>query len=132
MAIQKRYLAKAMQAAHLMASGEYTYDAAAKELGVERKTVMAWMKDPTVLAEYREAIKQIVLPGFASSIRLLVKQVAKGDQKGKEWLAQNAARELANRFGTGIMGADENDVVVRFESGQQLPTIGMPQQPEDE
>lgn len=116
----------------MLASGEYSYTAIAAELGVERNTVVAWLKDPTILAEYREMIKSMVLPGFADSIRLLVNQVRKGDQKGKEWLAQNAARELANRFGTGIMGADENDVVVRFESGQQLPTIGMPQQPEDE
>lgn len=132
MAVQKRYRAKAIQAAHMLASGEYTYTAIAAELGVERNTVVAWLKDPTILAEYREMIKSMVLPGFADSIRLLVKQVRNGDQKGKEWLAQNAARELANRFGAGIMGADENDVVVRFESGQQLPVIGMPQQPEDE
>lgn len=132
MAVQKRYRAKALQAAHMLASGEYSYTAIGKELGVERATVVAWMKDPTILAEYREMIKSMVLPGFAGSIRLLIKQIEQGDKKGKEWLAQNAARELANRFGTGIMGSDENDVVVRFESGQQLPTIGMPQQPEED
>lgn len=132
MPVQKRYRAKAIQAAHMLASGEHTYMSIAAELGVERNTVAAWMKDQTILAEYREMIKTMVLPGFADSIRLLVKQVRKGETKGKEWLGQNAAREIANRFGPGIMGADENDVVVRFENGQQLPVIGMPQQPEDE
>lgn len=129
MSVKPKNKVKSIKAAQMLAEGVELKTIAA-ELNVSYNTARNWARDPDVLEEYRKCLKEMVAPMFAKSFRALAKQL---DCEKQPWLVQGAAREIMSRFGAGIMGDDDKDVVVRFESGQTMPAIGVPQAPtEDE
>lgn len=128
MAVQKRYRQKAVMAAQMFAAG-YSHKQVAKELGVNEVTVVNWMKDPTVMEDYRACVRSVVVPAYAKAVNVLAGQM---DREDLPWLQQNAARTFMDKYASAVMGEDERDVVIRFEMGQQMPDIGVPQAPTDD
>ena len=127
MAIRESNKVKAMEVARLVAEGN-DVRTVGRLVGVTKDTVCAWMRDPEVKAEYMRCVRDLVSPAVAKSVQTLVNQTKAKNQ----WLAQGAAREILNRFGAAVLGEEERAVTIRFEQGQSMPDVGVPQPPEDD
>ena len=126
MAVQKRFRAKALEAARRNAEGE-SYTEIGAALGVKRQTVSAWLRDPEVNAEWERHISDIIKSAYTSAMRRVAGQITSQN----EWVAQGAARIAIDHY-VGSNKKDNNVITIRFEDGQSMPDIGMPDAPEAE
>ena len=127
MAVQRRYLAKAAEAACLLASGK-TYDAIAEQLNVNVKTIRAWMRDKEVQALFDNAVGDMLRSNYSKSINVIGKHL---DRDKDPWLQQGAAR-IAKEMYSEANKAEVGDITIRFEAGQSMPEIGVPPPPDSE
>ena len=81
--------------------------------------ILLWKDEDEFDRCYKEMCKQEALPRYSRAMALFDKQM---DNKNP-WVAQGAARELANRYGPTIMGEEQNTVTVRVEG---MPEMGTP------
>lgn len=127
MAVQRRYLKKAAEAAGLLAEG-LSYEAVAEQIGVNKKTVSAWMRDPSIQALFDDAVGDMIRYNYSKSIKVVSKHL---DKEKEPWLQQGAAR-IAKEMYAEASKADVRDITIRFEAGQSMPEIGVPPPPDSE
>lgn len=127
MAVQRRYLKKAAEAAGLLAEG-LSYEAVAEQIGVNKKTVSAWMRDPNIQALFDDAVGDMIRYNYSKSIKVVSKHL---DKEKEPWLQQGAAR-IAKEMYAEASKADVRDITIRFEAGQSMPDIGVPPPPDSE
>lgn len=127
MAVQKRYIKKAAEAACLLAGG-MNYDEISKQLGVNKKTVSAWLRDPEVQAIFDAAVGDLIRANYSRSIRVIGKHL---DMDKQPWLQQGAARIAKELFVDNNKQSDGN-ITIHFEAGQSMPEIGVPASPDSE
>ena len=127
MAVQKRYIGKAMQAAGMVARG-ISYAKIAQELGVTEATVCHWMQDPKIQAEFDKCIGDIQRANYGKAMTLVYKQL---ENDKLPWLAQGAARIAIESFDKRL-NRNDGDVTIHFEAGQSMPEIGVPASPDNE
>lgn len=83
------------------------------------RQVHYWVKRPEFLEAYRELQRQTMMPRYSRALRVFDRQL----NDANPWVAQGAAREIANRFGPEIMG--EQAQTIRVEV-QGMPELGEP------
>lgn len=83
------------------------------------RQVHYWSERPEFLEAYRKLEQSEMMPRYSRAMKVFDKQL--GDSN--PWVAQGAAREIANRFGPTLMGQSESEVVVRVEG---MPALGTP------
>lgn len=124
MAVQKRYRAKALEAAKLVARG-VPYKEIAERLGVTRISIHNWFDDEEFQAACRAEAARLHMRTYHKACSVLAEQL---DHKNP-WVRQNAARDLATRYEVDAMGRSSTDVHVIVEG---LPAVGMPDAPADD
>ena len=102
----------------MIAAGEKIKDIA-DVLGCAPTTVSKWLKEPDVLAIYREKLNQFSFEHYARAIKILATQL----ESNSPWVAQGAAREIVNRLHDAVTGEASKEVVIRIEG---MPDIGLP------
>ena len=115
---------KAVEAAALLAAGMHIKDIAAR-LEVTPSKVSAWIKREDFQQHYRQILQSAGLRQYAKAINVLENQL---DSKS-EWIAQGAARDLANRFEKAVAGIDSNKITVTLAG---MPELGTPDNEESE
>ncbi len=105
-------------AAELIAGGEIIKDVAAI-VGVSEGTVFRWMRDPECIEAYRKMLSVKGYDRYARAMKVLDKQMD-GDNA---WVAQGAAREVANRYHDAVTGEASREVIIKVEG---MPDLGMP------
>lgn len=83
--------------------------------------VFTWSREPEFERCYKELCKQEAMPRYSKAMALFDAQI----EHKNPWVAQGAARELANRYGSAIMGEEQNTVTVRIEGA---PELGEPEE----
>lgn len=83
------------------------------------RKILNWAQEDEFDRCYKEMCKQEALPRYSRAMALFDKQM---DNKNP-WVAQGAARELANRYGPTIMGEEQNTITVKVEG---MPEMGTP------
>lgn len=83
------------------------------------RKIREWTKLPGFQEEYRELVRQAILPDFARAYRVLGKQL----EDKNAWLQNKAANDILTRFGPQVMGEDSNQITVKIEG---MPTMGAP------
>ena len=83
--------------------------------------ILLWKDEDEFDRCYKEMCKQEALPRYSRAMALFDKQM---DNKNP-WVAQGAARELANRYGPTIMGEEQNTITVKVEG---MPDLGEPEE----
>ena len=81
--------------------------------------ILLWKDEDEFDRCYKEMCKQEALPRYSRAMALFDKQMGNKNP----WVAQGAARELANRYGPTIMGEEQNTVTVKVEG---MPEMGTP------
>ena len=84
-----------------------------------QRLVHVWMEQPDFIAAYKRMQMNAAMPRYSKAMKVFDKQM----DDANPWVAQGAAREIANRFGPMIMGENERQVTVRIEG---MPEIGVP------
>lgn len=115
---------KAVEAAALLATGMHIKDIAA-QLEVTPSKVSGWIKREDFQQHYRQILQSAGLRQYAKAINVLENQL---DSKS-EWIAQGAARDLANRFEKAVAGIDSNKITVTLAG---MPELGTPDNEESE
>ena len=115
---------KAVEAAALLATGMHIKDIAA-QLEVTPSRVSGWIKREDFQQHYRQILQSAGLRQYAKAINVLENQM---DSKS-EWIAQGAARDLANRFEKAVAGIDSNKITVTLAG---MPELGTPDNEESE
>lgn len=126
-AITKRVTVKMLECARLQATGDYTLQQLADELGVSTRTVTRWLANEEVKAEYRAVLKSQE-GGIVAKARQVIEKSMRSDA-ANGYLALNAAQTALAQFGSAAMGEDRQQVVVTITGG--MPTIGMPERSDD-
>lgn len=85
----------------------------------KRKLLRNWVKEPAFSELYRETIRAIALPSYGRAFSRIDKQI----DDENPWVAQNAARDILNRYNSAVMGDEERDLVIRIEG---MPELGVP------
>lgn len=81
--------------------------------------ILSWAKEEEFDRCYKELCKQEALPRYSRAMALFDSQMGNKNP----WVAQGAARELANRYGPQIMGEEQNTITVKVEG---MPEMGTP------
>lgn len=81
--------------------------------------ILSWAKEEEFDRCYKELCKQEALPRYSRAMALFDSQMGNKNP----WVAQGAARELANRYGPTIMGEEQNTITVKVEG---MPEMGTP------
>ena len=115
---------KAVEAAALLATGMHIKDIAA-QLEVTPSKVSGWIKREDFQQHYRQILQSAGLRQYAKAINVLENQL---DSKS-EWIAQGAARDLANRVEKAVAGIDSNKITVTLAG---MPELGTPDNEESE
>lgn len=115
---------KAVEAAALLATGMHIKDIAA-QLEVTPSKVSGWIKREDFQQHYRQILQSAGLRQYAKAINVLENQL---DSKN-DWIAQGAARDLANRFEKAVAGIDSNKITVTLAG---MPELGTPDNEESE
>ena len=115
---------KAVEAAALLATGMHIKDIAA-QLEVTPSKVSGWVKREDFQQHYRQILQSAGLRQYAKAINVLENQL---DSKN-DWIAQGAARDLANRFEKAVAGIDSNKITVTLAG---MPELGTPDNEESE
>lgn len=119
MAIPKRSLPKkAAEAASLLATG-MTYKQIAEQLELPSSRIQQWAKREDFKQLYRQILEGAGLRQYARAINVLETQM----ESKNDWLAQNAARDLANRFEKAVAGIENNRITVTLAG---MPELGTP------
>ena len=125
MAVPKRSLPKkAAEAASLLATG-MTYKQIAEQLDVKPQQVSKWAQREDFKQLYRQILEGAGLRQYARAINVLETQM----ESKNDWLAQNAARDLANRFEKAVAGIENNRITVTLAG---MPELGTPDNEESE
>ena len=125
MAIPKRSLPKkAAEAASLLATG-MTYKQIAEQLELPPSRIQQWAKREDFKQLYRQILEGAGLRQYARAINVLETQM----ESKNDWLAQNAARDLANRFEKAVAGIENNRITVTLAG---MPELGTPDNEESE
>lgn len=125
MAIPKRSLPKkAAEAASLLATG-MTYKQIAEQLELPPSRIQQWAKREDFKQLYRQILEGAGLRQYARAINVLETQM----ESKNDWLAQNAARDLANRFEKAVEGIENNRITVTLAG---MPELGTPDNEESE
>jgi alkyl sulfatase BDS1-like metallo-beta-lactamase superfamily hydrolase len=119
MANHKRSLPKkAAEAASLLATG-MTYKQIAEQLELPPSRIQQWAKREDFKQLYRQILEGAGLRQYARAINVLETQM----ESKNDWLAQNAARDLANRFEKAVAGIENNRITVTLAG---MPELGTP------
>lgn len=125
MAVPKRSLPKkAAEAASLLATG-MTYKQIAEQLELPPSRIQQWAKREDFKQLYRQILEGAGLRQYARAINVLETQM----ESKNDWLAQNAARDLANRFEKAVAGIENNRITVTLAG---MPELGTPDNEESE
>lgn len=89
-----------------------------KQRSAERQ-IHYWAEKPEFLEAYRKLEQGMMMPRYSKAMKVFDQQL----EDSNPWVAQGAAREIANRFGPTLMGQSESEVVVRVEN---MPALGTP------
>lgn len=84
------------------------------------RQVYYWVEKPEFLEAYRKLEQGMMMPRYSKAMKVFDRQL----EDSNPWVAQGAAREIANRFGPQLMGQSETEVVVRVEG---MPDLGTPE-----
>lgn len=109
---------KAAEAASLLATG-MTYKQIAEALDTNASMIAKWAQREDFKKLYQQILERAGMRQYAKAINVLETQM---DSKN-EWLAQNAARDIANRFEKAVAGIESNRITVTLAG---LPELGTP------
>lgn len=119
MAVASRSLKRnQVEAASLLASGMKPAEVA-RQLGVSTSSISAWQKKPEFEAFFLDLLMSAGKHRYAKALQVLENQM----DDPNAWIAQGAARDLANRFEKAVTGIDNNKVTVTLAG---LPELGTP------
>lgn len=85
----------------------------------QTKKLRAWKRTSEYQECYRAIVREMSTTMYGRALARIDSQI----DHDNPWVAQNAAREILNRFGDSIMGAEEKAVTIRIEG---MPAIGSP------
>ena len=109
---------KAAEAASLLATG-MTYKQIAAALDLPTSRIQSWAQREDFKQLYRKILEGAGLRQYARAINVLENQM----ESKNEWLAQNAARDIANRFEKAVAGIENNKITVTLAG---MPELGTP------
>ena len=98
----------------------------AEKLNVTHATIRNWQLREDVNEYYNEQLKQRAHRMFNKACARIERQI----DDDNPWIAQNAARDALNKYGTMVMGEDKQEIVVHVSGG--MPAIGMPERSEED
>lgn len=113
-----------VEAAALLASGMKPKEVA-EQLGLSTSTVNAWQKKEDFNAYFTALLMGAGKHRYAKALQVLEKQL----DDANPWVAQGAARDLANRFEKAVTGVDNNKITVTLAG---LPELGTPDNEESD
>ena len=111
-------------AAEMIAAGEKLKDVA-DILKVSKSTLHRWIKEPAVIELYRSMICGKGYERYARAMQKLDDQI----DNSNPWVAQGAARDIANRLHETVTGEASREVVIKVEG---MPDLGMPEAATDD
>lgn len=84
-----------------------------------RKKIIGWNQEPKVQEQMAKLMNAMVYPAVMKAQNKLVTQI----DDNNPWVAQGAAREVMNRFGSKVFGEEEKTLSIKIEG---MPALGSP------
>lgn len=110
------------QAATLLAEG-FGIGEVARQTGCSEEAVLGWLRDPAVMALYREKVDGCKVVSYARAVRRIAGQM----EDENPMVVLRAAKEALEKFESAAQGAD-GGLIVRVEG---MPALGMPSMDEE-